>query len=226
MAKSYLESLLGEKEHILMAARQHWFTLAGSIFIEILVILLILIGTVYAVIAVPEYQWWIILIGFVLILLPIASLTRDTMTWTNRQYIITNLRVMQIAGVLNKNVTDSSLEKVNDVKLEQSAFGRIFGYGDIEILTASELGVNKFNRIGDPIHFKTTMLNAKVELETEAEPQLPASAPVTEMVSEEQPAPAPMDVPVMIAQLAQLRHEGIITEEEFQQKKADLLSRI
>ncbi len=51
---------------------------------------------------------------------------------------------MQISGIFNKSVIDSSLEKVNDIKMDQSALGRMFGYGDIEILTASELGVNLF----------------------------------------------------------------------------------
>ena len=32
-----------------------------------------------------------------------------------------------ISGVLGKDVVDSSLEKVNDVKMSQSFFGRMFG---------------------------------------------------------------------------------------------------
>jgi hypothetical protein len=40
---------------------------------------------------------------------------------------------------------------VNDVKLSQSFWGRLFDYGDIEILTASEVGANVFRSIGDPI---------------------------------------------------------------------------
>jgi hypothetical protein len=110
-------------------------------------------------------------------------------------------------------VTDSSLEKVNDVKMDQSFFGRIFNYGDIEILTASELGVNRFNMIGNPVRFKTAMLNAKVKLESGALDRTP--------VQPKQP-----DIAAMIAQLAALREKGIITEEEFQKKKADLLSRL
>jgi len=39
--------------------------------------------------------------------------------------------------------------------------GRMLGYGNIEILTASELGVNKFTYIGRPIQYKTAMLNAR-----------------------------------------------------------------
>jgi uncharacterized membrane protein YdbT with pleckstrin-like domain len=127
--------------------------------------------------------------------------------------VVTNRRLIQVFGVFNKNVTDSSLEKVNDVKMDQSFFGRIFGYGDIEILTASELGVNRFTMIGNPVRFKTAMLNAKVQLESGA-------------LDRGQLQPKQPDIPTMIAQLAALREKGIVSEEEFQKKKADLLSRL
>ena len=42
--------------------------------------------------------------------------------------------------MLNKTSLDSSLEKINDAVLTQSIFGRMFGFGDLEILTASEIG--------------------------------------------------------------------------------------
>ena len=117
---------------------------------------------------------------------------------------------MQISGIINKNVIDSSLEKVNDVKMEQSIFGRLFDYGDIQILTASELGVNLFRRIDDPIHFKTAMLNAKAALES-----------VQAVVVDSGPK-----IPALIAQLAELRRQNVITEEEFQAKKAALLAKL
>ena len=88
--------------------------------------------------------------------------------------------------------------------------GRIFDYGNIEILTASELGVNKFNFVGRPIRFKTAMLNAKESLEH----------------GDSKPADAPAVSPVgLIAQLDHLRQQGVLTEAEFQQKKAELLAR-
>jgi hypothetical protein len=103
-------------------------------------------------------------LGYLLLLLPAVSLLRDLFVWKNRQYVVTNWRVIQIAGVFNKEVSDSSLEKVNDVKLEQSFLGRLLGYGSIEILTASELGVSKFNKVGRPIRLKAAMLNARETL--------------------------------------------------------------
>ena len=97
-------------------------------------------------------------------LVPLVGILNDIMVWRNKAYIVTNRRVIQISGVFNKDVVDSSLEKVNDVKMSQSFLGRMFEYGDIEILTASELGVNLFHQIAEPVEFKTAMLNAKEKL--------------------------------------------------------------
>jgi len=208
MAKSYLDSLLGEHERIELVARQHWFILLSSIFLELALILILLAATVSAAIFFTPYALIIVAIGFALMLLPIATMTRDILNYTNRQYIITNRRVMQISGVLNKNVQDSSLEKVNDVVMQQSAFGRMFDYGDIEILTASELGVNLFKQIENPIRFKTSMLNAKEQLER-GDVDVRGD-----------------NIPALIAQIDQLHRQGILSDEEFQRKKAELLSRL
>src|SRR5262245_38722533 len=162
MADRYLINLLGENEHILFVTRQHWLVLFGEILSE-MVIAAVLGGLVTLI-----WMFWLpdplVPYGYLLLLLPAVSLMRDLLVWKNRQYVVTNWRVIQVSGVLNKVVSDSSLEKVNDVKLEQSFLGRLFDYGTIEILTASELGVSKFNKIGRPIRLKTAMLNAKENL--------------------------------------------------------------
>jgi uncharacterized membrane protein YdbT with pleckstrin-like domain len=210
----YLQSLLGEREKILLATRHHWFILASSIFLEIVLILIIFTATIVASIllttSMPPAVPIAAVIGFILLLFPIATGTRDFLNWSNHQFIITNRRVMQISGIFNKNVIDSSLEKVNDIKMSQSALGRIFGYGDIEILTASELGVNLFKKIDNPVGFKTVLINAKAHLEQG-----------TPVEIERKP-----DVPVMIAKLAELRAQGVLSEEEFQQKKTELLAKM
>lgn len=54
-----------------------------------------------------------------------------------------------------------------------------------------------------------------------------APAPVEETKKDEQQAPQPQDsIPSLIEQLARLHAQGILTDEEFQQKKADLLARL
>jgi len=205
----YIESLLAEREKIILVTRQHWFTIASAIALEIVLILVLLTLTIIAGTAMPQFALLIGAFGVIVILIPAATLTRDLLNWTNKQFIVTTRRVMQISGIFNKNVTDSSLEKVNDVKMTQSAFGRLFGYGDIEILTASELGVNLFKRIEDPIRFKTAMLNAKENLERGEESRYPDN-----------------DIPDLIAGLERLHRQGLLTDEEFAQKKNELLARM
>jgi len=210
MTDAYLHSLLGEHEQVLLETRQHWFVLVRAILAESL--LMIAIITLVILLMTFWYPDPMVALGLLLLLLPAISMTHDILVWTNRKFIVTNRRVIQISGVINKNVIDSSLEKVNDVKMEQSLLGRTFNYGDIEILTASELGVNRFSLIGDPIHFKTAMINAKAKLDNgEGLHSLP---------------PANDDIPSLIALLGNLRDKGVLSEEEFQKKKSDLLTRI
>ena len=211
MAGKYIQSLMGENEKMLLVTRQHWFVLSSTIIAEILIILIIIAVATTVAIVTPPVGLLAAIIAVGLSLIPVVSMVRDILIWYNRQYIVTNRRVIQIAGVINKNVVDSSLEKVNDVKMSQSFFGRIFDYGNVEILTASELGINQFQRIGDPVHFKTAMLNAKEKLGFEENARIA------------QPAE---DVPSLIAKLDELRKQGILSEEEFKTKKAELLAKI
>jgi uncharacterized membrane protein YdbT with pleckstrin-like domain len=219
MTGHYLQSLLGERENIILATRHHWFVLASSIVLEAVLVFFIFIATIAGTIYLIDQNisvWWILtLLGFLLLIIPITTGTRDILNWSNHQFIITNHRVMQISGIFNKSVIDSSLDKVNDIKMDQSALGRMFGYGDIEILTASELGVNLFKKIDNPVKFKSALINAKASLEH-----------AVEVVQEIKPEEPQQDIPEMISKLADLRTQGIITEIEFQQKKAELLSKI
>ena len=152
---------------------------------------------------------------YLLLLIPAFFIFMKILFWRNQQFIVTNHRVIHINGVINKNVIDSSLEKVNDVKLTQSYLGRIFNYGDIEILTASELGVNLLKRINEPIKYKTAMLNAKE-----------ATEHMVVMDRTGESSTNGSEVPGMIVQLGELKAKGLITDAEYNQKKTELLSRM
>ena len=211
MADKYIQSLLGDNEKMLLVTRQHWFVFFRMIMAEILIILILVAAAIAVAVLYPPAVLLAPIIGLLLMLIPAVGMVRDVLLWYNRQYIVTNRRVIQISGVINKNVVDSSLEKVNDVKMSQSFFGRLFDYGNVEILTASELGVNQFQRIGDPVHFKTAMLNAKEKLGFEENARISKSVD---------------DIPTLIAKLDELRKQGIVSEEEFQAKKTKLLAKM
>jgi uncharacterized membrane protein YdbT with pleckstrin-like domain len=210
MSDKYLKGLLGDNEQVLFVTHHHWLVLLGEIVAEALLAVVIVV-----LVSLISFVWLIsplAPLGYLLLILPIVSVWRDVLIWKNREYVVTNRRVIQLSGVFSKNITDSSLDKVNDVKMSQTFMGRMLDYGNIEILTASELGVNKFTYIGKPIQYKTAMLNAKEKLE-----HAPAE-PVTV-----RPPASPAD---MINQLDLLRQHGVLSETEFQAKKAELLKRM
>jgi membrane protein YdbS with pleckstrin-like domain len=209
MSDKYLKSLLGENEQVLFTTHQHWLVLLGEIISESLLSMALVVAvSLIWILWVPNP---LVAFGYLLLIFPLISLCRDVFNWSNRKYVVTNRRVIQLSGIFSKNITDSSLEKVNDVKMSQSFLGRMLGYGDIQIMTASELGVNKLNRIGKPIQYKTTMINAKEKLEG-----MPASLP---------PARTVPNLADLLTQLDTLRQHGILTEAEFQAKKAELLNK-
>lgn len=210
MADNYIRKLLGKGEEILLETHQHWFVVFRQVLPEVLVIItLAILVTMTWVLWVPNP---LIALAYLTILIPVVSMIRDILLWNNLKYIITNRRVIQIFGVFSKNITDSSLEKVNDVKMDQSFLGRIFDYGDIEIMTASELGVNRFALIAQPIKFKIAMLNAK-EL-------------VEQGYSNKSTPPAKEDISNLLLQLDQLKQKNVLTEDEFQKIKLKMIDSI
>jgi hypothetical protein len=173
--------------------------------------------------------------------------------YINQEYVLTNRRVIQVEGVLNRSATDSSLEKINDAVLSQSVFGRMFDFGDLTVLTASESGIEKMRMLRSPVVYKKKMLDAKHEYEVDMErsgwapsppireggsaggPTAPgiAAAPASAAPAASAQAPAaaapaadPEDVTRTLASLADLRDRGAISPEEYERKKAELLSRI
>jgi hypothetical protein len=149
--------------------------------------------------------------------IPFGELIRILLDWINERYIITNRRVMEVGGIINKHVRDSALEKVNDVDLKQSVVGRLLGFGTVQIITGSDIGVNMFHRISNPVRFKREMLNAKEKLHGEEE---------DEGLAKLSAAHGKADIPDLIVELDGLRQKGIISETEFQAKKQELLGRL
>ena len=216
MGDPYVTKLLGDNETVLYENRQHWFVFIRNILVESLTIIILaaVVTIVYG--ALPDQRSWVPF-GYLLLLIPLIGFIFDFFQWWNRKFIITTFRVIQISGIINKDVIDSSLEKVNDVKLTQSFFGRIFNYGTVEIMTASELGVNQIKTLGSPITFKTKMINAKEALEHGNTMFIGQNLPAAKVAN---------DIPSMIQQLDNLRQQGLLTPEEFQVKKAELLKRL
>lgn len=165
-ATGYLRKVLTDEERILKVTRRHWLVLLIKTFWWIVLFGLLAGSAVWFrlnEVADPRVWGWLAVAA----LAPLAGWIWEHLVWKNQVVVMTDRRVLQMSGVLNKDVSDSLLEKLNDVKTEQSLLGRIFGYGDVTLLTASEQGANSLKTIADPLGFKRAMLEAKEVLDDE-----------------------------------------------------------
>jgi hypothetical protein len=167
---SYADELLSTDERVLHRAKQHWFVFVWGAKYPLLAVVLGLIVLVLSQNLDAGQRDGPLGLAMniavvVLVLGGLAVFGWHVLRYLNQEYVLTNRRVVQVAGVLNKTSMDSSLEKINDARLSQSVFGRMFGFGDLDILTAADTGVDRFRMLRDPIAFKRAMLDAKHEYE-------------------------------------------------------------
>jgi uncharacterized membrane protein YdbT with pleckstrin-like domain len=228
---AYIDELLSRDEQVLYEGRQHAFVLIGNIVTEMfLIAILIAAGVVsqryltnVSVVGQPGGTV-VLLVCAVISLFVLISALVDYMRWNNEQYVVTDQRVIQLRGIFNKDVIDSSLDKINDVELRQSWLGRLFDFGTIEILTASDVGINQMRRIGHPLDFKRAMLDAKRNY-AHGFGYLDPQAVAAYTQPQAHPAGAG-DLQQTLQKLADLRDQGLLSQDEFDAKKRELLSRV
>ena len=156
--------------------------------------------------------------------------------WWVEDYAVTNQKVMKVAGLLRKRTSGAALEKINDVVMEQGPLGRMLGYGTLKVSTASDSSDLTYETMRKPAEFRRAMLDQKMEFEQADARNIAdavrAAAPVAAAPQVTMPVPvAPPAPPAPLAptaeeklrSLAKLRDDGLLTPEEFEAKKADLL---
>jgi len=105
------------------------------------------------VVAARPYLTVVLLVGFVIALL---SGLGAWIRWRMHEIVVTDRRVIRISGILSKEVIDYSLDAITDLRLRQSWLGRLFDYGDVDVLTASEVSARPretFPVVAHPIAF-------------------------------------------------------------------------
>jgi hypothetical protein len=244
---SYADSLLTDGEVVLRREHQHWLSLFLESRLSILLWglgILALLVVVWRGAAQDGVNDTLSVSALVLILLGVAFFIYRWWHWRTDEYVITNRRLLKVTGIINKRSADSNLEKINDAVLEVNLIGRILDYGDLDILTAAEVSVDRYRMLRHAKTFKKDMMTAKHALEygLDARPTPPLRAQPSAATFAPPPPPpvvAPPpdartteradsadEVARSLARLAALRDSGAITAEDYEAKKRELLGRL
>ena len=135
----------------------------------------------------------------------------------SNEYILTTHRLIEQYGILSKRSVDSYLSKINNVEHSQSLWGRLLGFGDVMVDTASKDGITVFPRIAHPIEFKRAILAACEAYR--------GAGPVA-AVAGAAPGSAPLSGAERLRQLKKLLDDGLISQEEYEAKRRQLVDEL
>ena len=204
----YPTRLLLEDESIALDLRPHWWFFIGPVAAGIPVLAL-LAGVLQLDGDAETAGLW----GFAVVAaLWAVWLVVRLLRWTTTHFVVTSDRLIYRSGVFAKHGRDIPLERVNDIASFQTFFERLLGSGDLLIESAGERGQQTFSNIAHPDGVCQEIYR---QMELNATRAATAGAP-----------PVAPSVPAQIAELAALRDRGVISDAEFDAKKADLLKRM
>lgn len=204
--------LLAEHEDIRFELRPHWLALVGPVFWTIVSLAILIVGSRLArdrewetgaqqLVSVASLLLWIVLAAF------------PFLRWLYTLFVLTTDRLITRSGIIAKRSKEIPLERINDVAFTQSVFERVVGAGSLMIESAGESGQN---RITDVRHPEQVQLAIYKEAEENGNRMMRGGTAAHQSPS----------IPEQIEALARLREQGVLTIDEFEAKKKDLLKRM
>lgn len=139
--------LILPKEKVIFKTNPHWlFLVVPEIILAILGILIIEYFSFFLAEPISLQPWFLVAFGtawgFVMIVI--------FLHWICTKYYLTNLRLIKERGIIGKRIMSIWLDKVQDVTCKFGIWGRIFGFGDIEVQSAGTYGKIVFGSLPSP----------------------------------------------------------------------------
>jgi membrane protein YdbS with pleckstrin-like domain len=207
---AFSRRLLNEGEDLVLDLHPHWWFL-----IEPLLALAAATALgAWALISYDPPDWVSAPLG-VLVLVALGWFGLRYLQWMTTNFVVTTDRLIYRHGVIAKHGIEIPLERVNTVFFSQSIFERVLGSGDLVIESAGEQGRQAFSDVRKPSAVQNEIYRQMEANENRKFDRIGSGGGV-----------GGSSIPAQIEQLDELRRRGVLTEAEFQAKKADLLRRM
>jgi uncharacterized membrane protein YdbT with pleckstrin-like domain len=195
---------LNEGEEVILDLRPHWFYLAGPVTALVAALVLALI--------VRDRSQWILFPVLALAVVALFWFLGRYAKWITTNFALTSDRLIYRSGVASRQGREIPLERLNDVSFHQSLLQRMLGAGDLLIESGGERGQEQFGSFAHPQDIQNEVHRA---IEAAAARDADRMAGRRELSPLEQ-----------LEKLEELRQRGVITQAEFDLKKAKLLDRL
>jgi uncharacterized membrane protein YdbT with pleckstrin-like domain len=212
----YPKKLLNEGEELALDLRPHWWFFAKHILtgLGLFVVLALILGYLDKGVRTWSFRGW----GIVALVWAVWLFIKY-LNWNFTHFVVTSDRVVYRTGVLAKRGVEIPMERINNINFYQGIWERLIGAGDLDIESAGRDGQSHFEDIWHPDGvqqevYRQMEVNARKRASW-VSPGAAAAAPA-----------AAQTIPEQLHQLAELRDRGVITPQEFEAKKAQLLERM
>jgi len=174
---SYVSKTLADDEHLITRANFNWTYSFWNVFFFLLglaPLVVFIIGQVITGKSSADLMTGYIaalvaaFFGSLILLLHMVEL------WTT-EIVVTTYRFVYKTGLISRDTKEVSLNKIEEIQLSQSIFGRIFGYGSL-ILRGTGVGVIELPAIDNPIDLRRTIESAKSNLRRYSRDELSGDA--------------------------------------------------
>lgn len=222
---AYPRDLLNHGETLVLDLRPHWLFLVpsgGALLAAVVGTLLVLVGwgpdgtvgsimqVVCAVAVVGTAIWFGI----------------TYLRWTTTNFVLTSDRLISRVGIVAKEGLEIPLERINTVFSSQSVFERMVGAGDLAVESAGERGTQHFTDIRKPAIVQKEIY---VQIEANENRKFDRMRGPAEGGAGADPTQVQASAPSItdqIEKLAELHQRGVLSDAEYQRKKAELLDRM
>ncbi|MFA7361033.1 MAG: PH domain-containing protein, partial [Candidatus Kapaibacterium sp.] len=131
---------LKKDEKVILITRPHWFTM----------VIKFMIGVIGIAVGIILLFFALVIAGIPIIVVSAVYLLYKILERNRNIWAVTNMRVIDEEGVFSSDTKESPLDKINNVSYSQSFWGKIFGYGNVDIQTAAEIGETTYVDVEKP----------------------------------------------------------------------------
>ena len=162
MSRSYVETVLLNGEELEYAGTLHWIIFvpgfASAIFGAFICLLTpqLLNETLLLGLA-KEMHGYSLGIGVSLVLGGVGMIGHSYLRLISTELAITNRRVIAKTGFISRNTFEVMLNRVEGANIDQTVWGRIFGFGSI-FVHGTGGGITPIDYISEPLKFKKELM--------------------------------------------------------------------
>jgi uncharacterized membrane protein YdbT with pleckstrin-like domain len=200
--------LLNEGEEVVLDLRPHWAFFLGRAAVLLLSVVALVVAA-----ALGAHDIVKLALG-VVVLIALARLVARYLKWTTSEFVVTSDRLILRSGIVSKRGIEIPLERVNTVFFNQRLGERLLRYGDLVIESGGERGRQVISDVPHPERVQSVIHGAMEDEEDVRDGVRPAPTNDRESVLDQ------------IDRLDQLRQRGVLSQAEFETKKAQLLERL